>query len=177
MGQFVLKAGANIELLTKDELAAELSKVSNAFEALTREQEGETISRAVGSFMTDSTGGTSTLAGGGGEAYRVPLGFDAYLLRLTVDFEGSNLASPTSCDIRIVADQNTPAGFRAGYNVVPAVFHSGRAHAPLFRGGQYVRVCITGGPASTAMYPTVQVLLTKRKALRTDTVDSQGAQR
>jgi hypothetical protein len=177
MGQFVLKAGANIELLTRDELASELTKVSNAFEALTREQEGETISRAAGSFKTDPSGNTAYMGPGGGVAYTVPAGFDAYLLRLTVDYEGSTAVTPQTCDVRIVADQNTPAGLRAIYNQVPAIFHASRSHAPLFRGGQRIVVCLIGGPVSTNIYPTVQVLLTRRKAVKTDTVDSQGALR
>ncbi len=168
MAKSLFKVGAEIDFLTSDELSDRLDRAEQYFRDILQAQEGETIVRSAGSFKTDATGGTSTLGYGGADVYRVPEGFDAFLLRLSVDYEGSNAASPVSCDIRICADQNTPAALRAIYNVVPAVFDASRSHAPLFRGGQRVVVSITGGPATTTFYPTVQVLLTRRKALSSD---------
>jgi hypothetical protein len=166
------RIGAKIEFLTKDELAAEVKHAMDFFDKQARSQEGETVTRSAGSFLTDSTGGTTSLQGGGGVVYRVPVGFNAFLLRLSVDFEGSNAASPTSCDVRIVADQNTPAALRALNNSVPSIFSAGRSHAPLFRGGQAIVVCLAGGPHSTSIYCTAQVLLTKRLPLTIDTLES-----
>jgi hypothetical protein len=172
MAEVELRAGAHLEFLTKDELADEVSHLKSFFTQLTREQEGETILRAVAPFSTDASGSTAALAAGGGVAYLVPVGFDAFLLRLTIDYEGSNASTPQSCDVRVVADQNTPAGLRALNNSVPTVFSAGRGHAPIFRGGQRVVVCLTGGPVSTNIYCTVQVLLTRRRTIDTDTLES-----
>jgi hypothetical protein len=172
MAEVELRAGAHIDFLTKEEMADETSRLIDFFTEFTRGQEGETVMRSAGPFLTDSTGGTSTLGPGGGVVYVVPTGFDAYLLRCSVDFGASNANSPTACDIRIVADQNTPAGLRALNNSVPTVYRCGRSDAILFRSGQRIVVCLTGGPASTSIYCTVQVLLTRRKALRIDTLES-----
>ena len=163
-----LKAGAELDMLSAGEFSQGTKELANRFREIMRETEGETISRSAGPFSTDATGGTSTLANGGGHVYRVPTGYDAYLTRLSVDFEGSSAASPTSCDLRIVADQDTPAALRAIFNSVPAVYEASKSHAPLFRGGQEVVVCLIGGPASTSIYCTAQVLLTPRKAIHPD---------
>jgi len=172
MAKFTLKAGGEVDFLTDEELGARLDGLRDYFAELVAGQEGETITRSADPFKTDGSGNTAYLADGGGRVYRVPVGFDAFMVRLSVDFEGSNAASPVSCDLRVVADQNTPAGLRSIANLVPNVFGESRSHAPLFRGGQAVVVCITGGPTSTSIYCTAQVLLTRRKALSSDTLAS-----
>ena len=171
MAKSQLKVGAEIEFITPDEQARQLKDMQSFFTKLMKGQEAETISRSSGPFTTDATGGTSTLAGGGGKVFRVPVGYDAYLTRLSVDFEGSTAASPTTCDLRVVADQNTPAGLRSLANQVPNVFTNSKSHAPIFRGGQEVVVCLTGGPATTMIYCTVQVILTPRKHIAADILD------
>ena len=168
MAKFALKAGAEVDFLTDNELAARVDDLKDFFQELARGQEGETVVHSANSFVTDRSGNTATLPDGGGVVYRVPVGFDAFLTRLSVDFEGSNAASPTACDLRVVADQNTPAALRAIFNLVPAVFDASRSHAPLFRGGQRVVVCLTGGPHSASIYCTAQVVLTRRKAIDVD---------
>ncbi len=163
-GSVVLKAGAEIGFLTPDDLDEQNAKMQDFFKELTRGQEGETISRSAGSFLTDSSGNTAYLPnGGGGVAYRVPVGFDAFLTRISIDYEGSNATTPQSCDVRVVADQNTPAALRLLNNQVPSIWDGSKSHAPLFRGGQAVIVCLTGGPVSTAIYCTVQVVLVPRR--------------
>ena len=171
MAEAEFRVGAKINFLSPEEHAAHLSRFYKQFEALMRGQEGETIVRSVTPFKTDATGGTSTLPYGGGEAYRVPNGYDAFLTRLSVDYEGSNAASLVSCDLRVVADQNTPASLRSIANVVPNVFENGRSHAPMFRGGQVIVICMAGGPASTSIYCTAQVLLTPRRHISADVLD------
>jgi len=168
MAKTQFKLGAEIDFLTNDELGNRLDHLQNFFQDLVRGQEGETDVRSAAPFMTDSTGGTSTLAAGGGVVYRVPVGWDGLLTRLSVDYEGSNAASPALCDLRVVADQNTPAALRAVFTSVPAVYEEGKSSAPLFRGGQAIVVCLKGGPDSTAIYCTAQVILTPRKALTVD---------
>ena len=133
-----------------------------------RQVEGETLIRAGNSFVTNSAGTTAGPENGGYGVFRVPAGFDAFLTRLTIDYEGSSAASPSTCDLRICADVNTPAALRSIANQVPNVFAESKSHAPMFRGGQLVVVSITGGPASTTFYPTVQVLMTQRKHTMAD---------
>ncbi len=171
MAHVTMKAGATFDLLSPQEHKEQLEKVVNDFEAWQRQAEGETITRSAGPFLTDSTGGTSTLPSGGGKVFHVPVGYDAFLTRLSVDYEGSTAASPLTCDLRVVADQNTPAALRSIINQIPNVFAEGKSHAPLFRGGQEVVVCLQAGPVSTSIYCTVQVLLTKRKFTHLDTLE------
>lgn len=162
------QAGAEIDFVSPEEQAAQLVKLQHFFRDMMRGQEGETISRSAAPFLTDGSGNTSGLPDGGGGVYRVPVGYDAFLTRLSVDYEGSSAKSPTSCDVRIVADQNTPAALRAVNNTIPTVYEASKSHAPLFRGGQIVVVSITGGPATTEIYCTVQVILTQRRAIHAD---------
>lgn len=164
MAKFFLKAGAEVDFLSGEEFDERIGAMQDFFLDLVRGQEGETISRSAGAFLTDATGGTSALGYGGADVYRVPTGFNAFLLRLSLDYSGSNASIPVSCDVRICADQNTPGALRALNNQLPSVFHASRSYAPLFRSGQRVVVSITGGPVSTHISPTVQVLLVKTPA-------------
>jgi hypothetical protein len=173
----VLRAGAEIDFLSGDDLERQMAGMRDFFEALVRGEEGETISRAAGSFQTDASGGTSSLGYGGADVYRVPTGFNAYLTRLSVDYEGSNAASPQSCDVRICADQVTPSALRAINNSVPTVFSAGRSHAPLFRAGQRVILAMSGGPHSTYISVTVQVILTKIPGTHADATEPSPAGR
>lgn len=168
MAKASLRAGAEIDFLSSDEHVAHLERVKNDLIDHMRQVEGETISRASDGFTTDAAGGTSGFPDGAAGVYRVPVGYDAFLLRLTVDYEGSTAATPVTCDLRVVADSNTPSGLRSLANQVPNVFSASKSHAPLFRGGQSIRVAITGGPATTKFYAVAQVLLTKRKHLSSD---------
>lgn len=170
-GQF--KVGASFDFLSPEEHKQHLKEQQNFFADLLTGQEDDTITRSAGPFTTDSTGGTSTLPKGGAGVFRVPAGYDAFMTRLSVDYEGSDAATPQTCDLRVVADQNTPAALRTIANQVPNVFSDGKSSAPLFRGGQEVVVCMTGGPASTKIYCTIQVLILKRKPLNLDILDGQ----
>ncbi len=163
MGTGMLKVGAEIGWITPEDLAQSNSEMKSFFEKLMRGEAGETIVRAAGSFLTDASGNTSSLAAGGGGVYDVPVGFDAFLTRLSVDYEGSNANTPVACDLRICADQVTPAALRALFKSVPAVYEASKSHAPMFRGGQRVVVALGGGPATTALYVNVQVILTPRR--------------
>jgi hypothetical protein len=133
------------------------------FREIMRGAEGETIRRSSAPFLTDASGNTAYLPRGGGGVYKVPVGFDAFLTRISIDYQGSNATTPAPCDLRIVADQNSPASLVAIFTQVPAVYSVGKSDAPLFRGGQEVVVCLTGGPVTTQIYCTVQVVLTPRK--------------
>jgi hypothetical protein len=166
-----LKAGATLDFLTPEEHKKQIERVKEDFLDHMRQVEGETIVRAGGSFATNAAGATAGQEGNGAVGvYRVPAGYDAFLTRLTLDYENSNQASGGSvtCVVRVCADSDTPASLRTLINAVPNVFSASKSHAPLFRGGQIIVVSIYGGPVSTTFYPTVQVLLTKRKHTRSD---------
>ena len=170
MPRVKMAMGAEFDFLNKDELDKANHESFKKYANLLREEAGQTVTRSGDTFVTNSAGSTSGLPRGGGVVYLVPVGYDAILTRCSVDYEGSNASATVSCDVRIVADQNTPAGLRSIASAVPNVFAEGKSHAPIFRGGQAVVVCITGGPASTTFYPTVQVLLIKRRHTNHDTL-------
>jgi len=150
-----LLAGAEVDLLSPEEHKAAFQELEDYF----READGTTIIRAAASFLTNSSGNTTGAYGGGNEVYRVPDGFHAYLTRLSGDYEGSTFKTPQSCDFRYCADYLNPSALRDGYSQLPWVFTYSRSHAPLFLQGQIVVVGIQGGPASTAIYCTAQVIL------------------
>lgn len=170
MAHVKLSAGADITLLSEEEMSGHVERLSHVFEKMTRGQEDETITRSAAPFKTNTTGSTAKLAGGGGLVYTVPVGFDAFVTRLSVDYEGSTAKTQVSCDLRGVADQNTPAALRILNNLVPSIYEASKSHAPLFRGGQNLIVCLQTGPHTTTIYCTVQVILTRRKAIHTDTL-------
>jgi hypothetical protein len=169
MAKVKLSAGAEVDLLSPKEHEAHLAKL----EQFLSERDGTTLVHAGSTFSTDASGNTAALAEGGGAVYRVPDGFHAYLLRLSIDFEGSNPSSPTTCGVKVCADYVTPSALRAANNTVPSVFSASRSHAPMFRQGQRVIVALQGGPATTMIYCTVQVLLVSTTGrLRTDVLES-----
>ena len=168
MATVKLAAGAEFDIMSSEEHRKHLQRVKEDFLDHMRQTEGETLTRSGQPFTTNSAGTTVGPENGGYGIYRVPAGYDAFLTRCSVDYEGSNAASQVSCDLRISADTNTPAALRSIASVVPNVFAEGRSHAPLFRGGQLVVVSMIGGPASTQFYCTVQVLLTKRRHISSD---------
>lgn len=168
MAKVHLRAGAEVDFLNEEEFSRRMDRYEAFFENVTRQQEGETVLEAAPSFSTDSSGNTSSLPNGGGTVYQVPTGYDAFLTRLSVDYAGSNASSPKSCDVRAVADSNDPSALRLIYNIVPMIWEGSKSHAPIFRGGQRIVVAIAGGPTSTQMFSTVQVVLIKRKAVRDD---------
>jgi hypothetical protein len=173
VAKVTLKAGAELDLMSSDEHRQHLDRLKSDLLDWMRQTEGETLTRTGTTFVTNSSGTTAGPENGGYGIYRVPVGYDAFLTRCSVDYEGSDAADTVSCDLRISADNNTPAALRSLASVVPNVFAEGRSHAPLFRGGQLVVVSITGGPASTTFYCTVQVLLTKRKYTSADVLEGE----
>lgn len=174
MAKFLLKAGAEVDFLTEDEFSRRMTKFEGLFKALIEGQEGHTINSNGHSVKTDATGGTSTLPDGVKEVYRVPVGYDAFMTRFSIDYEGSNAASPVSCDIRVVAGSNTPSALRAIYNVVPAVYESSRSHAALFHQGENIGVSLTGGPASTTLYVSLQIVLVRNHPVDVDVLTTDN---
>ena len=176
MAHVRLGAGAEFDILSSAEHRDHMRDLAKELEEFLAERDGTTEVRAGNSFLTDASGNTSALPDGGGTAYRVPTDSDAYLLRLSLDYETSNPAAPVTCGVRICADAVTPAALRALTTDLPNVYSASRSHAPLFRAGQRILVGIQGGPATTAIYPTVQVLLVpNRHHPRHDTLQRSGA--
>lgn len=163
MGEYELRAGAKIELIGPDDLRAEGERQRDWYQQVMREAEGETILHTALPFATDATGGTASLARGGAPVYRVPVGYDAYVIRCSVDYMGSDAATPVTCDVRLAENQNSPSALRSVTNQLPSVFAASRSHAPLFRSGSEVVVSITGGPVSTSISCHLQVVLTARR--------------
>jgi|ERR1700722_2398200 len=176
MAHVKLGAGAEFDILSSQEHKAHTESLRHELQRFLREREGTTEVRSGAPFLTDASGNTSSLSDGGGGVYRVPTDSDAYLLRLSLDYETSNPNAPVSCGVRICADAVTPAALRALTNELPNVYSASKSHAPLFRAGQRIVVGIQGGPASTSIYPTVQVLLVPNSHHpRHDTLERSGA--
>lgn len=162
MAKVTLRANATCDIASDEELCRRFDDFKEFFRNEVLAQEGETVVRAANSVTTDASGNATI------PAYTVPVGYDAYLTRLTVDFAGSTFKTVVSCDARIVADVNTPAALRAGNGSVPWVYEASKSHAPLFRGGQTATVILTGAGTTTLIYCHVQVILTPRHATRAD---------
>lgn len=167
-----MKAGAEIDFLSPEELHGELDKFKKDFIEHLRADLGLTVTRSGPTFATDAAGDTTSLPSGGGVVYTVPIGYDAFMTRLSVDYETSDAATPATCDVRVCADQVTPAALRAINNQVPTVYEASKSHAPLFRGGQNIVVAVESGPVSTTFYCTVQVILVPRRHVAADVMAS-----
>jgi hypothetical protein len=103
---------------------------------------------------------------------RIPTGYDGLLVRCVIDYPGSNATALKSCDVRILADSNSPGGLRSITNQLPNVFTDGDSQASVFRAGQDIKIAIVGGPATTQIYVTLQVILLKhQKPARDDTLE------
>jgi hypothetical protein len=161
-----LKAGAQVDFLTSDEAKAAMDTMRQDLLDYFEDKGGDTQVIAPSSFTLDGSGDTAgaDFQDGGYPVYEVSQGFRCYLLRLQIDYEGSNAADLVTCDVRIVADANTPSSLRALNNTLPTAYDSSRSHAALFQGGQKILVSVTGGPESTELYVSGQVLLVPIKA-------------
>jgi len=172
MAHVKLGAGAEFDILSAPEHKADMERLANDLRGFFDERDGTTEVRSASPFVTDASGNTSSLPDGGGVAYHTPTGFHAYLLRLSLDYETSNPDAPVSCGIKICADAVTPAALRALTNALPNVYSASRSHAPMFRSGQRIIVGVQGGPATTSIYPTAQVLLVRnRPTVHHDTLE------
>jgi len=176
MAHVRLGAGAEFDILSSAEHKAHMDRLRAELLGYLDERDGTTEIRASGSFLTDSSGNTSSMTDGGASIYRVPTDSNAFLLRLSLDYETSNPDAPFACGVRVCADAVTPAALRALTSALPNVYSASRSHAPLFRAGSRIIVGIQGGPATTSIYATVQVLLVPNKhRVRHDTLEATGA--
>lgn len=146
----------------------QLGEVMAYAQAMLRAQEGETLVILAPPFKTTTAGK------GSGTVWNVPTGFTAFLLRASVDYNGSSAKTGGhKCDVRICADSIAASNLRAVASVLPNVYEAGRSHAPLFRGGQGVVVQVqTTGPHTTTIFVTLQVLIVKRQTAHLDVVAS-----
>jgi hypothetical protein len=165
MAHVRLKAGTEFDILSSEEHLAHVQRLRDEISRFFLERDGTIDTHAAPSFLTDAGGNTVSLPGGGGKVYTVRAGFHGYLVRLSIDYEGSNPSAPQNAGVKVCADQVSPGSLRAVTNVIPNVFSESRTHAPVFRPGQSVVVGLQGGPASTAIYCVTQMLLVPTSAL------------
>lgn len=164
MAGFELKAGAHLTLLSSEEMHKEVDRLADLFDELLRGQEGETIVRSAAPFKTTSAGK------GTGKAFRVPAGYNALLTRLVLTWPGASAKTGgTKCTVIVAATTATAASSARAINTsLPSVYEASKSHAPLFRGGQQIAVGVTTGPATQTIFPTVQVILLKRRTVQAD---------
>ena len=122
-----LQAGAEIDVLSNEEWSKKTDKMVETFAELLAGEDSETITKSGATVLLDSSGTTKTLPNGGQAVYDVPVGYDGFLTRMSVDYEGSNASSLITCDLRIVADSNTPSALRFLTNQIPNIFSAGRS--------------------------------------------------
>lgn len=177
VARFELKAGAQVDLLTDEELGRQLDRWQRGLEQYLHERQG-TIRVFTGAQVpTDSNGNAITGPDGGGYGvYRVPEGFVAYLVRLvatspTIEAQVTNPS--INGVLYFYADQATPSSFR-GWDPsgsFPVQYESSRSHAPMFRGGQKLVVTIRGLSISSSAIEenvavSVQVILVRHSSIK-----------
>ena len=160
--QVELRAGAHLTLLSQEDMAKEVSRLGDLWREVERERAGETLRVPAASFTTTATGkGTAVV-------YRVPQGFDAWIVRATFDYPTSNAKTGHACDIRLCYGSDTPSNLLAVNATIPSVYEASRNHAPFVRGGSQIVAAIKTGPVSTSIWVSVQVILVSRTALKRD---------
>lgn len=168
MAKTILRANAHVDILNADELRSVLAEAAREERAKKLEEDGEILIVSAPSFKTDASGNTAYLGDGAGLAFTCPAGFDVWLNRMSIDYEGSVSTSSQACDVRIVADAVTPAALRWIGTSIPNVADFSTSHAPLFRAGSRILVALQSGPVSKPIYCTSQVRLVARKPVRPD---------
>src|SRR5580704_12520176 len=133
MAHVKLNAGAEFDILSAEEHKKHLQQMCDTFVDLIEGQDGTIITRTASPFTLDGSGNT---VADGHPVFHVPARYDAVLVRCIVDYPGSNATALKSCDVRIMADSNSPGGLRSITNQLPNVFTDSKSHAPIFRSGQ-----------------------------------------
>lgn len=183
MAKVLLRAGAEVDFLTDEEMKKHTEHLANRFEAIVRGEEEETFTRACEPIAVTNSGGGAPFQDNNGVLYRVPVGYDAYLTRLAVALTTRYFSTPPGTVLAftsVYADEINPANMRIPIKTasMPVLYEASRSHAPLFRGGQRiilrVQRIVVAATLPQMIFPNIQVLLTKRKAIRHDTLDPEA---
>lgn len=163
MAKVTLRAGAEIDLASTDDMRAALSE--HAARLLKAIAEPETLT-IVATATTDSSG---NLPSGGGQAIvpilHVPLGMIAIVHRINIEAAGFTRAAPTSSGYLNFCVDSTAAsgvlvGTPAGSTVVaPATIVDSLSAAPVVKSGQVFGVYGAGLANSTEFTFRVQYVL------------------
>lgn len=158
-----LKAGVWLTLLSQEEMDKQIDRLGDLWREAAQESAGHTLRVPGTAFKTNSSGK------GTGVVYTVPNGFDAWVVRASVDYATSSAKTGGhACDFRFCYGTNTPTNLLAVTGTIPNVLSTGKAHSPFMRGGSNLIAAIKTGPHTTTIYVTVQVILVAREAQKHD---------
>lgn len=187
MAKSRFSAGAEIDFLSPDEFDRGLHRFRSDVMAYNAEREGTIRVFRAASFTTDANGNAvSGPYNGGYSIFQPPEGYLAYLVRVVVDTPQSlTVAEEGAADyvsatvfayMNNVDPSNTIFGTGCGATTLPFTWEASRSHAPVVRQGERVVMCLTVLASvisssttpltSTAVYPSVQVVLVPVKSQR-----------
>ncbi|MGH3625870.1 MAG: hypothetical protein ACRDRL_00265 [Sciscionella sp.] len=151
-----LRAGAELDLLTADELREHLDGAFSDYQDWALEREGQLI-RVAAAGESDATGRLLLTVA------TVPVGFTWSLHLLALSYVGALASAPATCDVRIYeGDASSDLRLRALNNFLPTVFTaSNPRNAPSFQGGEAITLRVIGGPASVVCTAGGQVRSTR----------------
>lgn len=145
--RFKLEAGAELDLLTRDELLEALRE-----DRLARSGREVTPVRVEENGVTDGTGALTL------EVFTVPLGREFALTRLVVDADGFTPGAPYKSGTGWIDVRRSGArvDFVNLQNGLPALSVDSDKTANRWRNGEQLEVVLAGGPANTNIRVTGQ---------------------
>jgi hypothetical protein len=156
MAKVRFQAGAEMDYLSTEEHAKHLNKMAEAVLGNLRDRDGEYEQISPAQITLDGSGN------GSGAVALIRPGFRAWLTRLVLDYPSSSFktASVVAANVRVTADTtDTPAQLRIGIPQLPYVWEASKSHAPFWQAGQRISVFVYGGPTTTTLTVTGQIIL------------------
>jgi len=162
LGQAHISAGIGFGIGDIESVLRRISAENRAERQRLELEKVPQLFRPTASGTTD-TNGNLTLNG----LWQIPSGYRLYLHRVLVDYPGSNLTSPHTCQVRLFisgASNPTldPTTQVALSSALPTVFEwSNPQVAPAGMSNESVSISIAGGPVSTPIVVSAQFTLGK----------------
>lgn len=147
--KFKLRAGAELDSLTQDELDASLARALEAYAARSRVDE-----QAPRWIRADASGQLDANGNGTIDVYRVRNGQELRVRRFLVEVDGYNAANPTpGGGVQLLRD-GLLESFQGG--PLPALGTCTEGAEPHMRNGDLVQVQVIAGPANAMVTATVE---------------------
>lgn len=169
MAKFQLKAGAEVDVLTEDELQRQVDRLERALTS--KKQDRPTMRRATTELVADGSGNISGGIGVGGNAnvlYQCPVGFVAYVHRLNINAPGTVPGTPITTGSLVICrnanlaanvEYNFPGDGSPSANVAPALVTDGQFSALWVNGGDMLVAGGAGLTAGLTLLVTMQIRL------------------
>ncbi len=145
MAKVPLKAGAEVDFLTQEELRSVLEETAGRLYPPSPYR----VRINSGGLLDGSGNGTFDIL-------RSELGYVDTLTRLVVNANGFDWQTPytTASSIEILRDGTVVDGYRIGGSSggqIPTILTNNRAQAVYYQDGEVLQLKVTGGPASTGI--------------------------